>query len=127
MFYTIRSALFAFFTKEELARRIDLIQKWILFPVQIVNILNAISICYSQLYIPEQRQILTVNQKLAIFKSFRVFEHTKIISQFKIILNISSLNDVHVLLMIIYDEINPDVRLTARHFISFSEIEINVV
>lgn len=60
---------------------------------------------------------------LAIFKSFRAFEHTKIISQFKIILNISSLNDVHVLLMIIYDEINLDVRLTTRHFISFSAIE----
>lgn len=107
MFYTIR---FACFTKKELARRIDLIQKWILFPVQIVKLFSAISICTSQLYIPEQRQILTVNQKLAIFKSFRVFEHTKIISQFKIILNISSLNDVHVLLLIIYDEINLNVR-----------------
>lgn len=30
-----------------IARRIDLIQKWILFPVQIVKIFNAISICYS--------------------------------------------------------------------------------
>lgn len=44
MFYTIR---FACFTKKKLARRIDLIQKWILFPVQIVKLLNAISICYS--------------------------------------------------------------------------------
>lgn len=66
-----------------------------------------------------------MNQKLAIFKSFRVFEHTKIISQFKIIPYISNLNDVHVLLMIIYDEIN--LRLTTRNFISFSEREINVV
>lgn len=43
MFYTIR---YACFTKKELARMIDLIQKWILFPVQIVKILYAISICY---------------------------------------------------------------------------------
>lgn len=35
--------------KKELARMIDLIQKWILFPVQIVKILNAFSICYSLL------------------------------------------------------------------------------
>lgn len=36
MFYTIG---FACFTKKELARMIDLIQKWILFfPVQIVKI-----------------------------------------------------------------------------------------
>lgn len=68
-----------------------------------------------------------MNQKLAIFKSFRVFEHTKVISQFKIILYISSLNDLHVLLKIIYDENNLDLRLTTRNFTSFSEIEINVV
>lgn len=125
MFYTIG---FACFTKKELARMIDLIQKWILFfPVQIVKIWNDISICYSLLYMPEKRQILIVNQKLAIFKSFRVLEHTKIISQFKIILYISSLNDVHVLLNIIYDENTLDIRLTTRTFTSFSEIEINVV
>lgn len=34
MFYTFR---FACFTKKELARMIDIIQKWILFPVQIVK------------------------------------------------------------------------------------------
>lgn len=50
MFYTFR---FACFTKKELARMIDLIQKWILFPVQIVKVLNAFSICYSLLYMPE--------------------------------------------------------------------------
>lgn len=76
---------------------------------------------------PEERQILIVNQKLAIFKSFRVLKHIKIISQFKIILYISSLNDLHVLLKIIYDENNLDLRLTTRNFTSFSEIEINVV
>lgn len=43
------------------------------------------------------------------------------------ILYISSLNDLHVLLKIIYDENNLDLRLTTRNFTSFSEIEINVV
>lgn len=40
---------------------------------------------------------------------------------------ISNLNDVHVLFMTIYDEIYLNVRLTTKYFISFSEIEINVV